>query len=99
MREAQVEKYLREQIEAAGGLCYKFVSPGRRHVPDRLCELGGWFMVEVKAPGEKLRAGQVRERERLKGRGMPVYVVDSKDEVDELLRMRLHPRKLEITFT
>jgi len=36
MRESKIETHLREQIEAIGGLCYKFVSPGRRNVPDRI---------------------------------------------------------------
>lgn len=36
MRESKVESYLRKQVEKAGGTCEKFVSPGKRFVPDRL---------------------------------------------------------------
>lgn len=88
MREDAIENYLRERIETAGGLCYKFVSPGRRNVPDRLCELNGWFMVECKAPGEKLRKGQQREVAKLRERGMEVYVIDTKEQADDMVWMR-----------
>lgn len=40
MRESKIEQYLKEQVEAAGGECRKFVSPGRRGVPDQLVLMG-----------------------------------------------------------
>lgn len=36
MRESKIEKYLVERAEAKGGIAYKFKSPGRRNVPDRM---------------------------------------------------------------
>ena len=58
LREKQIEQKLVRTVRAAGGLCPKFVSPGLAGMSDRLILLpGGRFaFVEVKAPGEKLRA-------------------------------------------
>ena len=36
MRESVVEKHLRIQVRRAGGMTYKFKSPGRKNVPDRI---------------------------------------------------------------
>ena len=54
MRESRVEGALRKKVTAAGGLCLKFVSPGQRGVPDRLCIMphGVVAFVELKAPGK-----------------------------------------------
>lgn len=41
-RESDVEKRHRKRVAAQGGRSYKFVSPGRRNVPDRL-DLFGVF--------------------------------------------------------
>jgi hypothetical protein len=42
--------------------------------------------VEVKAPGEKSRPGQLREHERMRRAGQWVEVVDSFESVDRLLK-------------
>lgn len=86
-RESSVERYLVKRVKELGGEAYKFVSPGRRGVPDRLVILPGGrlFFVECKAPGQKLRATQVREGMRLLQLGRAVYVVDSREEIDRLL--------------
>ena len=54
MRESQVEKHLAKRVAALGGLCWKFVSPNLRGVPDRIVVMpeGRVFFVELKAPGE-----------------------------------------------
>lgn len=87
MREAEVEGYLVEQVKYAGGIAYKFTSPARINVPDRLCVLPGGilFFVELKAPGKLPNDGQKREHHRLRELGVAVYVVDTFDGVDELL--------------
>lgn len=41
--------------------------------------------VELKAPGEKCRAHQIREHERMRRMGQRVEVVDSIDRVNEVL--------------
>lgn len=88
MRESAIERYLKKRVEEAGGICYKFVSPGRRNVPDRLVLLPGFrpLFVEVKAPSKKLRPGQLREVERLQQLGQLVWPVDSIADVDILMQ-------------
>lgn len=80
-RESSIEKHLRVEVKKAGGTAYKFMSPGRKAVPDRLVLLPGGrvVFVECKAPGELPRADQVREHNRLRGLGFKVVVLDSKD--------------------
>ncbi|MGL9751795.1 MAG: VRR-NUC domain-containing protein [Symbiopectobacterium sp.] len=81
IRESTIEKHLVAEVKKAGGMAYKFVSPGRRSVPDRIVLLPGGRMVfvECKAPGEKPRPEQLREHERLRALGFTVVVLDSKN--------------------
>ncbi|AVE48201.1 PDDEXK family nuclease [Serratia marcescens] len=80
-RESTIERHLVAQVKAAGGTAYKFTSPGRRSVPDRLVLLPGGraVFVECKAPGEQPRPDQVREHNRLRALGFDVVVLDSKN--------------------
>lgn len=96
MREREIEKYLRERIETAGGMCLKFTSPGRRHVPDRIVLMphGVVVFVEVKRPGEMPREGQLREHERLRALGANVAVLDSKPTVDLFVAMAVRDSAL-----
>ena len=50
--EKEVEERLRQKVEALGGKCLKFVSPGNGGVPDRLVILptGLIVFVETKRP-------------------------------------------------
>ncbi|EAS6351712.1 VRR-NUC domain-containing protein [Salmonella enterica subsp. enterica] len=80
-RESLIEKHLVAEVKKTGGVAYKFVSPGRRSVPDRIVLLPGGRLVfvECKAPGEPPRADQLREHERLRALGFSVVVLDSKN--------------------
>lgn len=83
MRESTVEKYLHKQVVKAGGWTYKFKSPGRRNVPDRIVIWPAQVdMAECKAPGKKPRAGQVREHKRLTTFNIDVFVLDTKEKID-----------------
>lgn len=81
MLERDVEAWLVAETKKRGGTAYKFTSPQRRSVPDRLVLLPGGeiFFVETKAPGKKPTEGQVREHDRLRALGFRVYVMDSKE--------------------
>ncbi|MDG0507430.1 VRR-NUC domain-containing protein [Klebsiella quasipneumoniae] len=80
-RESLIEKHLVAAVKTAGGVAYKFVSPGRRSVPDRIVLLPGGriIFVECKSPGKAPRVDQLREHERLRALGFNVVVLDSKD--------------------
>ncbi len=87
-REKDIERYLARCVKALGGIAYKFTSPGHAGVPDRLvCLPGGraWF-VELKAPGRQPRPAQWVQIERLRALGFPVFVIDSREGVNGLLR-------------
>ena len=89
MLERDIEAHLVEGVKRLGGVAYKFTSPGRRNVPDRLCVLPGGrvVFVELKAPGKKPTAGQAREHRRLMGLGCVVWVCDTIGKVDYLLEL------------
>ncbi|CNG65095.1 VRR-NUC domain-containing protein [Yersinia intermedia] len=80
IREDSIETHLVKAVKKAGGIAYKFISPGRRSVPDRLVLLpdGKVIFVECKAPGEKPTAAQLREHEKIRALGFTVRVLDSK---------------------
>jgi len=85
MMEKEIERYLRQRVEKAGGLCLKFTSSSAG-VPDRVVILGGeTFFVELKAPGKKPRPLQARVIEGMVLKGARVEVIDSKKGVDILL--------------
>lgn len=65
----------------------KFVSPGRRGVPDQICAFpkGVVALVELKAPGETARPDQVREHARWQKLGVQVYVISEKQHVDVVI--------------
>lgn len=81
VRESAVEAALVDAVRRHGGIAYKFSSPARRNVPDRLVVLPGRapFFVECKRPGEGPNKGQAREIARLLGLGQTVYLLDDPD--------------------
>jgi hypothetical protein len=82
MTEAQIEKKVCDYVKSKGGIAYKFVSPARRSVPDRMIILpnGVLFFIEFKKPGGKLTSGQEREIARLTVLGRVVFVVDGVED-------------------
>lgn len=87
MREKVIEEYLRKQVKASGGKAYKFESPGNDGVPDRIVIFPGSLItfVELKAPGKKPRPLQVKQMRDLTNFGCRVMVIDSKEQVDQLI--------------
>ena len=85
MRESIIEAYLVRRIKALGGMADKFVSPGKRSVPDRLVTLpdNKIIFVELKATGQKPTGNQLRDHERRRALGCTVLVIDSKEGVDD----------------
>ena len=100
MRESQIESHLVDEVIARGGEVRKVKWIGRRGAPDRLVMFPGGgirglsqerqeattLWIELKAPGKKANPHQAREHERMRRMGQTVFVVDSIDSVDALLR-------------
>lgn len=89
MLEKQIEKYLCDQVRTRlKGIAYKFTSPGRRSVPDRVCVIPGYCLfVECKAPGKYLTDAQAREQHKLDNLDQWVYAVNSKRQIDSIIVM------------
>ncbi|MNM10444.1 VRR-NUC domain protein [compost metagenome] len=87
MRERVIEAYLREQVKAVGGWAPKWVSPGNSGVPDRIVFLPGGHIVfvELKATGEKPRPLQLAQHKRIQSYRQDVRVIDSREQVDDLI--------------
>ena len=85
-RESQIEHHLVQRVEEIGGLCLKFVSPGRVGVPDRIVILPGGevIWVELKAPGGKVSPAQARMHKRLRELTQEVRVVWSDSQIRRL---------------
>jgi len=85
--EKKIEKYLVTKVEALGGLCVKFAPLFFAGFPDRIVLLPGGrcIFVELKAPGKKPNALQLRVHGVLRGVGFRVDVLDSKEMVDDFL--------------
>jgi hypothetical protein len=79
MLEKTIEAALVRRVKELGGLCEKFVSPGRRSVPDRLVTLPGGriVFVEVKAPGKGPTELQERDHWRRRKLGCEVIVINT----------------------
>ena len=88
MRESVIEAHFVKRMKDIGGAAYKFTSPQRRSVPDRLVLLPGGrvFFAEMKATDEKPTEAQAREHECLRALGFSVLVIDNKDQTEELVR-------------
>jgi len=92
-RERNVEGRLKDRADDLGGTAYKFVSPGRAGVPDRLVllpvaeehrEIVGRYVrfVELKKEGKTPETHQLLEHAHLRGLGYSVEVIDTKAGVD-----------------
>ena len=91
MREVSVEDYLREQTVLQGALIEKFTTPGRRGPPDDLVTWpwGEMDLVETKAPTTGRRSAlQKFDHKQRAMRGVPVYLIDTKEKVDQYVRIR-----------
>lgn len=77
--EKDIESKVVDFAKSKGCLVYKFTSPSRRSVPDRLfiTPKGECFFIEFKRLGQKPTAAQSVEIDKIRKHGATVYVVDS----------------------
>jgi len=92
MLEKEIEMQLVRAVKKMGGRAVKFTSPGFDGMPDRLVLLPGGRcgFVEVKAPGKRMRALQRVRHEMLKELGFKVYVLDAKEQIEEIINEISH---------
>jgi hypothetical protein len=88
MREREIEAYFVKRVKEAGGLQRKFVSPGHKGVPDRICGFfdGRFAFVELKRPRKGAEEHQKREHKRWRELGFMVFVIDTKENVDSFIQ-------------
>lgn len=79
--EKKIEQRVCDYAKSLGFLVYKFTSPNRAAVPDRLfIHEGRYFFIEFKATGKAPTAPQKREHARLRSGGATVFVIDDIDK-------------------
>ena len=83
----KLQDHLKHVVQKSGGQYRKVRWEGRSGCPD--CFI--WWQwpqaafIEVKAGRDRLSPMQAREIERMKGDGVPVYVVSTVEDVDVVL--------------
>jgi hypothetical protein len=91
MTESQIERAACLYAKSVGMLAYKFTSPGRAGVPDRLflTPTGGVFFVEFKCATGRVSALQKNEHRIIRKHGHEVHVVwdfnQAKQVIDEYI--------------
>ncbi|CAB4166718.1 VRR-NUC domain containing protein [uncultured Caudovirales phage] len=83
--EKDIERHLVHRVAERGGVAYKWVSPGRVGVADRIVLLPGgrvWF-VELKTVKGRLSPLQKVFAADMARMGMNYLVIKSKEEVDQ----------------
>jgi Holliday junction resolvase len=88
VKELDIERYLVKRVAELGGTAYKFSSPSRANVPDRIVVLPGGVIafVELKAPDITPREAQLRELDRLTKLGAHATWINNLKAVDTLLK-------------
>lgn len=88
MLEGPVEDRLIRETKKIGCECWKFTSPGRRGVPDRVVICPGKLLewAEAKRPGGKPEPLQSFVHGILAALGWKVWIIDTYEEVDEFIK-------------
>lgn len=84
LKERDIAAYLTKRVAEIGGISRKLSYEGRSDAPDYLIMANGLLaFAEVKAPGQKPRASQMREFKAIEEHACePVFVITRKEEVD-----------------
>lgn len=85
--ERDVERPAKDYAKKRGWWLAKFVSPGKRGVPDDVFVRNGRVLwIEFKRPGKDLRPQQAKRIREMREHGAEVHVVDNLSDAYELLR-------------
>jgi len=92
-KEKSVEDYLTEQVELKGGVCEKFVTPGKVGPPDRIISWphGIVDFAETKSKDGVLESWQERDHERRRAMGFLVVVLWSREHVNDYIHQCCPP--------
>lgn len=86
MKEKEIEGLLVRLGNYHGMLCYKFVSPGTRGVPDRiLAYLGFSIYIELKTKLGRVSELQKFQIRRMRKNGMWVILIDRPDRIYQMI--------------
>lgn len=87
MLEKEIEKKLVKGVQKISGFCFKWVSPGRDGVPDRIILLpeGKIIFAELKTEKGKLSGRQEFMIKLIRALGFDVRVIYGMPQVNELL--------------
>lgn len=83
----KLQDYLKHVVRKSGGQYRKVRWEGRSGCPD--CFV--WWtwpaaaFIEIKAEGDRLRKLQIREIERMRLDGVPVFIARSEADIDEIV--------------
>jgi hypothetical protein len=93
MLEKQIEAKVCDYAKTQNVLIYKFTSPSRMAVPDRMFVRpdGVIFFIEFKRAGQKPTPAQDREHNRLRGHKVNVFVVDNVENGMMVIDMMVGP--------
>lgn len=81
MRESKIEVEVCDHAKSLGWLCYKWVSPSNRSVPDRIFfKNGKTIVVEFKAEGKKPTKLQQKTINKLRDQYILTHVIDDISE-------------------
>ena len=81
MLEKQIEAKVCDYAKECGVGVYKFTSPARAAVPDRMFMYKGRvFFIEFKREGQKATPAQEREHNRMRQHQINVFVVDNVEQ-------------------
>ena len=84
--ERDAEALLVKGVKKLGGASYKFTSPGKSGVPDRIVLLNGSvFFVELKKPDGKLTPLQQQQIKIMREHGAVVFVLYGMEQVRQWL--------------
>ena len=91
MLEKQIESKVCDYAKTKNVLAYKFTSPARAAVPDRMFVApdGRVWFCEFKRSGQKPTAAQEREHLRLRDHKVNVFVIDNVDEGKTMIDLML----------
>ena len=97
-REKDYEARFVSMCVREGWLCEKFISPGKRGVPDRIVTAFNYIcFVEMKTPVGRLSKLQIIDHKRRRDRGADVYVVSNHQEALETVA-RIKKKSKENTY-